>query len=157
MQNIRVVFYLKLFELWNREARIKNIWRKKIGIESVVSKKKNSWSMQHAGQARPPNRRAWLTAGLPPTPPPRSPPSYRREKRPPKDSIQTSQTDQNTHTQTKTETETFLATATHQRGALRFWENSNSAWLYMLDSEVKKIIKEVQIFQQLQWNLKNDH
>lgn len=30
-----------------------------------------------------PKRRTWLTAGLPPTPPPRSPPNYRRDEMPP--------------------------------------------------------------------------
>lgn len=47
--------------------------------------------LEHAGVL---NRRTGLTAGLPPTPPPRSPPSYRREEtRPQKDSVRTSRTD----------------------------------------------------------------
>lgn len=60
---------------------------------------------------RLPNRRAWLTAGLPPTPPPRSPPSYRREERTQR---QHPNITDRPNTDTKTETETFLATATHQ-------------------------------------------
>lgn len=99
---------LKWAETFKTPAESSNL--KKTNEAEKLSEKLKKLRLEHAHW---PNRRTRLTAGLPPTPPPRSPPSYRREETPPKDSVHTSQTDPNT--QTQTETETFLATAARQQ------------------------------------------
>jgi len=88
----------------------------------------NSGCMQHADRQTAEQKGLTYCRTSPNTSAQVSPKLQERRGEAPKDSIQTSQTDQ-TH---KDRDRDFLSNRNPSRGTLTFWKNINSAW-YMLD------------------------